>query len=327
MNGLRTIFLLMVLGALFMLVGYVIGGPSGLVMALIFSFATNVFAYWNADKFVLRLQNAEPVEMRRAPELYDLVGDLARRAELPMPKLYLIHSDQPNAFATGRNPENAAVAVSAGLLDQLERDEVGAVVAHELAHIRNRDTLTMSIGATLAGAISALAQFGLFFGGRSANAPLGGAGTLLMALGAPLVAMIVQMAVSRTREYEADKGGAEISGDPMALARALEKIATASSQFENPFARRHPGVAHLYIINPLAGSSQDNLLSTHPDVRNRIAALTKIAQEMGQRSIESEELFAQDGSMRRLVRRDGGNSWRVPAMVQSDKIVRRGPWG
>ncbi len=326
MNGLRTIFLLAVLGALFMLVGYVIGGPSGLVMALIFSMATNVFAYWNADKFVLRLQNAEPVEMRRAPELYDLVGHLAHRAQLPMPKLYLIHSDQPNAFATGRNPENAAVAVSTGLLQHLERDEVAAVVAHELAHIRNHDTLTMSIGATLAGAISVLAQFGLFFGGRGANSPLGGAGTLVMAIGAPFVAMIVQMAVSRTREYEADRGGAEISGDPMALARALEKIATASSQFENPFARRHPGVAHLYIINPLAGSGQDNLLSTHPDVRNRIAALAKIAQEMGQRLDERDQL-AQDGSRRRLVRRDGGNSWRAPAMVRPDKRGRRGPWG
>lgn len=325
MNGLRTIFLLAALAALFMLVGYVIGGTSGLVMALVFSLAINVFAYWNADKFVLRLQNAEPVEMRRAPELYDLVGGLVQRAGLPMPKLYLIHTDQPNAFATGRNPQNAAVAVSTGLLRQLERDEVEGVVAHELAHIRHHDTLTMSIGATLAGAISVLAQFGLFFGGRSSNSPLGGIGTLIMAIGAPFVAAIMQMAVSRTCEYEADRGGAEISGKPLALARALAKISNATKQFENPFARRHPGVAHLYIINPLAGDGRDNLLSTHPDVRNRIAALEKIAQEMGEQVTGDDDIIS-DRS-RHLVRRDGSESWRVPAMVSRDEKHRRGPWG
>lgn len=328
-NSLRTIFLLAVLAGLFMLVGYVIGGTGGLLLALAFSFATNIFAYWNADKFVLRLQNAEPVVATRAPELFELVGGLANNAGLPMPKLYLIHADQPNAFATGRNPQNAAVAVSTGLLQHLERDEVAAVIAHEMAHIRNRDTLTMSIGATLAGAISVMAQFGLFFGGRSTASPLGGIGTLVMAIFAPFAAMIVQMAVSRTREYEADVGGAQISGNPLALASALEKISQATTQFENPFARRHPGVAHLYIVNPLAGSGRDSMFSTHPDVRNRIAALEKMAEEMGVVAGHSrDDHVAPRNRSRRLVRRGGENSWRVPAMVDRDRDDhRRGPWG
>jgi heat shock protein HtpX len=327
-NSLRTAFLLIILAGLFMLVGYAIGGTSGLVLALAFSFATNIFAYWNADKFVLRLQNAEPIAARRAPELFHLVGALAQNAGLPMPKLYLIHSDQPNAFATGRNPQNAAVAVSTGLLTHLSQDEVAAVIAHELAHIRNYDTLIMSIGATLAGAISVMAQFGLFFGGRNVNSPLGGIGTLLMAIFAPFMAMIVQMAVSRTREYEADAGGAEISGNPLALASALDKISQLTTQFENPFARRYPGMAHLYIVNPLAGSGRDSMFSTHPDVRNRIAALVKMAQEKGQDSVYRRDSAPSGNRSRRLVRRGGANSWRVPVMVDRDRDDhRRGPWG
>lgn len=328
LNGIRTTFLLAMLAAIFMAVGYAVGGWGGLLAALIFSVATNSFAYWNADKFVLRLQNAEAIAPQRAPDLFDMVARLSQNAELPMPKLYLIHSDQPNAFATGRNPENAAVAVSTGLLKHLEYDEVEGVVAHELAHIRNRDTLVMTMGATLAGAISVMAQFGLFFGSRNANSPFGMFGTLVMVIIAPLLAMIMQMAVSRIREYEADKGGAEISGKPLALASALAKISRATKQFENPFARRHPGVAHMYIINPLNGPTADNLFSTHPDVRNRIAALQKIAQEMG----------AQNGrvgrdAVRQVRRVDASEpGWRVPSL-REDRPVRRsrgsyrGPWG
>lgn len=334
LNTIRTFFLLAVLAAIFMVVGFAIGGLSGLLMALVFSVATNVFAYWNADKFVLRLQNAEPVPPQRAPDLHDMVARLADNARLPMPKLYLIHSDQPNAFATGRNPDNAAVAVSTGLLERLEYDEVEAVVAHELAHIRNRDTLTMTMGATLAGAISVMAQFGLFFGGRNSNSPFGAFGTIAMAIIAPFLAMIVQMAVSRTREYEADKDGAEISGKPLSLASALQKISQSTKHFENPFARRHPGVAHMYIINPLAGPAGDNLFSTHPDVRNRIAALQKIAQEMRGLETHKQDRLAGRGhdglvSARRVRRIDANEpSWRVPSL-REDKPdnAPRGPWG
>ena len=256
-NMFRTSVLIAALTALFMVVGYFIGGTGGMMIALLFAAGTNLFSYWNSDKMVLRMQNAVPVERSQVPELYDMVDTLSRRAGIPTPAVYVIQSDQPNAFATGRNPQNAAVAVSTGLLRTLETREVAGVVAHELAHIRNRDTLTMTITATFAGAISALAQFGLFFGGgNNRDNPLGGIGALLMVFLAPLAAMVVQMAVSRTREYEADKHGAEISADPLALASALQKIAGAAHRTVNVAAERNPAMAHMYIINPLSATGR-----------------------------------------------------------------------
>lgn len=325
-NTLRTTVLLAGLTALFMAVGYVIGGTSGMVVAFLFAAATNVFSYWNSDKMVLRMQNAVPIARSSVPQLYDMVDVLSQRAGLPTPAVYLIQSDQPNAFATGRNPQNAAVAVSSGLLQQLETREVAAVVAHELAHIRNRDTLTMTITATFAGAISALAQFGLFFGGGNNNRdnPLGGMGTLLMVFLAPVAAMLVQMAVSRTREYEADRHGAEISGDPLALASALQKIAAFAQGQINVAAERNPAMAHMYIINPLSGQRMDNLFSTHPDTANRIAALRALAAEQ---QVNDNGYRPQPRTASSPKGREGGG-WRVPTVGRTDgDDGQRGPWG
>jgi heat shock protein HtpX len=242
----------------------------------------NVFAYWNADKMVLRMHGARQVDRQSAPEFYGLVEELAQRAGLPMPKVYIMDNPQPNAFATGRNPENAAVAATTGLLRLLDRDEIAGVMAHELAHIRHRDTLVMTMTATIAGAISMLANFGMFFGGsRDRNNPLGPFGMILMVVLAPIAAMLVQMAISRTREYGADRGGAEISGQPLALASALGKISGAAHQIPNASAEANPATAHMFIINPLSGVRMDNLFSTHPDPGKRIAELHKIAGEIG----------------------------------------------
>jgi len=325
-NAFRTFVLLAGMTALFMVVGYFIGGTGGMMIALAFAAMTNLFAYWNSDKMVLRMQNAVPVERSRAPELYDMVDVLARRAGIPTPAVYVIETDQPNAFATGRDPNNAAVAVSSGLLRQLETREVAGVVAHELAHIKNRDTLTMTITATLAGAISALAQFGLFFGGgNNRDNPLGGIGALLMVFLAPLAAMIVQMAVSRTREYEADKDGAAISGDPLALASALDKIASLAGRQVNVAAERNPAMAHMYIVNPLNGARMDNLFSTHPDTGNRIAALQRLAAEM---SVDDKGRHSQPRPRPASSGRDIGGGWRVPTVGRTeDDGGARGPWG
>ena len=279
-NFFRTSLLLAAMTALFMAVGYFIGGTQGVLLAFGVAVAMNVFAYWNSDKLVLSMQGAREVSPRSAPDLYRMVEELSRNADIPTPRIYIIDTDQPNAFATGRNPQNAAVAVSSGLLRVLDQREVAAVVAHELAHIRNRDTLTMTITATLAGAISMLAQFGLFFGGgNNRDNPLGAIGTLLMIFLAPVAAMLVQMAVSRTREYEADRHGAAICRDPLALASALNRIAGAARRNVNIAAERNPAMAHMYIYNPLSGARMDNLFSTHPDVKNRIAQLQRLAAE------------------------------------------------
>ena len=325
-NALRTTILLAAMTALFMVVGYFIGGTSGMVIALIFAGLTNLFAYWNSDKMVLRMQNAVPVERSRVPELYEMVDVLSRRAGIPTPRVYVIQTDQPNAFATGRDPNNAAVAVSTGLLRNLDTREVAGVIAHELAHIRSRDTLTMTITATLAGAISALAQFGLFFGGgNNRDNPLGGIGALLMVFLAPLAAMLVQMAVSRTREYEADRDGAEISGDPLALASALGKIATLAGRQVNVAAERNPAMAHMYIINPLSGRRMDNLFSTHPDTGNRIEALQRLAAEV---SVDDKGRRPQPRQEPTSVGRDIGGGWRVPTVGRTDEDGgQRGPWG
>ena len=284
MNYLRTAILLAGMTALFLGVGYMIGGEAGMMIALAVAVGMNVFAYWNSDKVVLRMYGAREVDKRSAPAYVGIVEQLAHNAELPMPRVYIIDNPQPNAFATGRNPENAAVAATTGLLQQLSSEEIAGVMAHELAHVKNRDTLTMTITATIAGAISMLANFGLFFGGMSDNRnnPLGFVGVLLVAILAPMAAMLVQMAISRAREYEADRIGAEICGQPLWLASALEKIQRASSRIDNMPAERNPATAHMFIINPLHAQKVDSLFSTHPNTGNRISRLRRLAADMGQ---------------------------------------------
>lgn len=282
MNVIRTAMLLALMTALFMGVGFLIGGESGMMIAFVIAAGMNLFSYWNADKMVLRMHHAVEVDERNAPEYYGIVKALAERANLPMPKVYLIENAQPNAFATGRNPQNAAVAATTGLLQRLSKEEVAGVMAHELAHVQNRDTLTMTITATLAGAISMLGNFAFFMGGnRNNNNPLGIVGVLVAIIVAPLAAMMVQMAISRTREYAADRRGAEICGNPIWLASALDKIARSAKVIHNQDAERNPATAHLFIINPLSGERMDNLFSTHPNTDNRIAALQKMASEFG----------------------------------------------
>ncbi len=284
MNFFRTMLLLAALTALFMAIGYAIGRGPGMTIAFVIAAGMNLFAYWNSDRMVLSQQGAEEVDEASAPELYGIVRQLAANAQLPMPRVYIIHTDQPNAFATGRNPENAAVAASAGLLRTLSKEEVTGVLAHELAHVKNRDTLTMTVAATIAGAISMLAHFGMLFGGRRDGE--GGAGgivsTLLAVIVAPIAAALIQMAISRSREYAADHDGALISQRPLWLASALQKIERAAHEVPNEQAEAHPASAPLYIINPLSGRGMDNLFSTHPHTENRIAALTEQAREMGQ---------------------------------------------
>lgn len=282
MNLIRTAMLLAAMTALFMLVGLAIGGRAGMMIAFFVAAAMNLFSYWNSDSMVLRMYRAKEVDERSAPEYYGIVRDLARRAGLPMPRVYIIDNPQPNAFATGRNPQNAAVAASTGLLNALTYDEVAGVMAHELAHVQNRDTLIMTLTATLAGAISMLGNFAFFFGGnRDNNNPLGFVGVIVAMIVAPFAAMLVQMAISRTREYSADRRGAEICGKPLSLASALAKIAGAAHHVPNNEAERNPATAHMFIINPLSGARMDNLFSTHPDTANRIAALQQMAGEMG----------------------------------------------
>ena len=281
MNYMRTAVLLAGLTGLFMAVGYLIGGPSGALIALIIAAGTNLFSYWNADKLVLSMHDAQEVDDRSAPELVAIVRELAQRAGLPMPLVYLMDSPQPNAFATGRNPQHAAVCATTGLLNTLSRDEIAGVIGHELGHVRNHDTLTMTITATIAGAISMLAQFGMFFRGGNRDSGLGVVDSVLMLILAPLAAMIVQMAISRTREYAADNLGARISGRPDALASALVKISRIAEEVPNDTAETHPATAPLFIINPLSGRGMDNLFSTHPSTENRVAALDELSREMG----------------------------------------------
>ena len=278
MNAFRTMLLLSVLTALFMGLGYTLGGPGGAIIALVVAAGMNLFTYWNADKIVLRMHDAREVDAASAPLLHGLVRELATRGGLPMPRIYLIDSQHPNAFATGRNPANAAVAATTGLLRILDRDEVAAVMAHELAHVKNRDTLVMTMTATIAGAISMLANFGLFF--RSGNGNQNIVALLLAVIVAPFAAMLVQLAISRTREYGADRGGAEIHGNPRKLASALAKLADAAGRIPNPVAERNPAAAALYIVPGLSRRG-DSMFSTHPATENRIAALEAMADEFG----------------------------------------------
>jgi heat shock protein HtpX len=279
MNHIRTFMMMAVLVAICGVAGVAMGGFEGLVLAMVFAVVTNAIAFWKSDSLALKAHGAQEVSMRDAPELVEMVQALSERAGLPMPRVYIAPSPQPNAFATGRNPDKSAVAVTTGLIELLSREELAGVIAHELAHIKSRDTLTMTIAATFAGAISSLANFTLFFGSsRSRGNPF--VNILFLFLG-PLAAAIIQMAISRSREYEADRVGAEISGNPLWLAAALEKIQEATRRIPNERARWRPATAHLFIINPLSGGKMDGLFTTHPRTENRIAALLALAEKMG----------------------------------------------
>ncbi|NDV11449.1 zinc metalloprotease HtpX [Crenobacter caeni] len=280
MNGtLKTTLLMAAIVALFGVIGAMIGGRGGMLVALAFGGAMNVWAWWNSDQMVLRMYNAEEVSAASAPEFYGMVAELAARAGLPMPRVYVIHEDQPNAFATGRDPAHAAVAATTGILRLLDYRELRGVMAHELAHVAHRDTLISTVSATMAGAVSALANFAMFFGGRDEHGrPVNPIAGLLVALLAPLAASLIQMAISRAREFEADRGGAQISGDPLALASALAKIEHYARGIVLPAAEAHPETAQMMIVNPLAGAGFDNLFRTHPQTAERIARLQAIAR-------------------------------------------------
>lgn len=275
MNVLRTGILLAAMTALFLGAGLLLGGETGMVIAFVIAIGMNVFAYWNSGAMMLRMHNAREADERNAPELYAMVRELATRAGLPMPRVYIIDTPQPNAFATGRNPENAAVAATTGIMQLLTREELAGVMAHELAHVQNRDTLTMTIAATIAGAIGFLSQFAFFFRGGSGNRPNPLIAMALMIF-APLAASVVQMAISRTREYSADKRGAEICGRPDWLASALQKIEGAARGRVMQSVERHPETAHLFILNPLSGASMNSLFRTHPPTQERIRRLLEL---------------------------------------------------
>ena len=260
--------------ALFAFAGIAMGGVEGMIIALLFAIGMNAFAWYNSDKMVLRMYKAQ--SLPTSHPLTRMVSQLAVNANLPMPKVYEIPNDQPNAFATGRNPENSAVAATTGLLSRLTKEEIAAVMAHELAHIKNRDTTIMVVTATFAGAISMLANFMMFFGNRRDN-QMGILGMLVMMILAPLAASLIQMAISRSREYEADRVGAEICGNPMWLASALKRIEGFAQRIDNHSAERNPSTAHMFIINPLHAHKHDRLFSTHPSTANRIAALQRLA--------------------------------------------------
>ncbi len=311
MNTLKTGIMLAALTALFMGVGYLIGGSSGMVIAFLIAAAINLYTYWNGDKLVLRMHHAKEVDEPVAPELFRIVRQLAARADLPMPKVYLIDNPQPNAFATGRNPENSAVAATTGLLQRLSPEEIEGVMAHELAHVKNRDTLIMTVTATIAGAISMLANFAFLFGGnRNNNNGLGIVGVLVAMIVAPLAAALVQFAISRQREYVADRTGAEFTRNPRGLATALANISNSVKRIPNMDAERSPATAHMFIINPLTGQRMDNLFSTHPSTENRIAALLELERGMGPRA---------GPSFSRPVE--------PPNIGRSTASTGRGPWG
>jgi heat shock protein HtpX len=278
-NILKTAILMAAITALFMAIGLWLGGEQGMFIALIVALGMNFFSYWFSDKLVLKMYNAQQVDETTAPQFYRMVAELAQRAQLPMPKVYLIQEDAPNAFATGRNPDNAAVAATTGILRVLSERELRGVMAHELAHVKHRDILISTISATMAGAISMLANFAMFFGGRGGDGrshnPIAG---LLIAFLAPMAAALIQMAISRAREFEADRGGAEISGDPQALASALQKIQRFAQGIPLETTERHPETAQMMIMNPLSGGGLRGLFSTHPSTEERVERLLAMAR-------------------------------------------------
>lgn len=328
MNMMRTAMLLAFMTALFMGVGFLIGGKGGMMIAFLMAAGMNLFSYWNSDRMVLSAYHAQEVDERSAPEFYLMIRQLAQNAGLPMPKVYVYDNPQPNAFATGRNPQNAAVAASTGLLQMLSHEEVAGVMAHELAHVQNRDTLTMTITATLAGAISMLGNFAFFFGGNreNNNNPLGFIGVLAAMIVAPLAAMLVQMAISRTREYSADRRGAEICGNPLALASALGKIAGAAHQVPNYEAERNPATAHMFIINPLSGERMDNLFSTHPNTENRIAALQQMAGAFRQAQAYQQSTEPVSAARPQRTARSVPNTGANSTWGRGSSEPRKGPW-
>jgi heat shock protein HtpX len=277
-NMLKTAVLMAAITALFMAIGSLLGGQQGMVIALVVALGMNFFSYWFSDKLVLKMYNAQEVDESSAPQFYRMVAELAQRAQLPMPKVYLINEDAPNAFATGRNPEHAAVAATTGILRMLSEPELRGVMAHELAHVRHRDILISTVSATMAGAISMLANFAMFFGGRDSEGrstnPI--VGILVMIL-APIAASLIQMAISRAREFEADRGGAEISGNPRALASALQKIHNVAQGVPLEAAERHPETAQMMIVNPLSAGGLRGLFSTHPSTEERVQRLLAMA--------------------------------------------------
>ncbi len=325
MNHLKTFALLAVMTALFMGIGYLIGGASGMAIALAVAAGMNVFSYWNADKIVLKMYRAQPVDETHPNAVVRAyvadVKQMAQDAGLPLPNITIIPNDQPNAFATGRNPQNAAVAATTGLLDMLTREEIRGVMAHELAHVKNRDTLTMTVTATVAGAIAMLANFALFFGGNDRERPGGMIGTIALMLLAPMAAGLVQMAISRAREYEADRVGAEIANDPQALASALQKIEAYARGAVNAPAERNPATAHMFIINPLNGKGADNLFSTHPATGNRVRALMELGAKMGMGARPAAAFVAPAPSAAPV----RGTS--VPTTDNNSVSAPRGPWG
>ncbi len=278
-NIMKTAILMAAITALFVVIGSMLGGQKGMILALLFALGMNFFSYWFSDKMVLKMYNAQEVDASSAPQFYAMVQELAQRAGLPMPRVYLIQEDAPNAFATGRNPEHAAVAATTGILRVLSARELRGVMAHELAHVKHRDILISTVSATMAGAISALANFAMFFGGRdSEGRPVNPIASIAVALLAPLAASLIQMAISRAREFEADRGGAEISGDPAALAAALQKIEAYARGVPFQAAEAHPATAQMMILNPLHGGGIAKLFSTHPSTEERVARLMQMAQ-------------------------------------------------
>jgi heat shock protein HtpX len=325
MSFARVALLLAAMTGLFLTVGYLIGGAGGMVIALLIAVGMNFFAYWNSDKVVLSMHGARQVSEKDAPEFVGMVRDLARRADLPMPKVYILNTPQPNAFATGRNPANAAVAATTGLLNMMSREEVAGVMAHELAHVKNRDTLTMTITATLAGAIGMLANFALFFGGNREN-PLGIVGAILVAILAPMAAMIVQMAISRHNEYGADAEGARIAGNPEWLASALEKLEKGAKAIDNHAAERNPASAHLFIVNPLHAHKHDSLFSTHPATANRVRALREMAARGGGGGV-APQVAPGGGGLGGSVASSGIPSAGSVPRAGGRRRGKRGPWG
>jgi heat shock protein HtpX len=279
-NQIKTYVLLAAIVALFVTIGGIVGGKSGMLFALVIAVILNFWAYWYSADMVLRMYHAEEIDPHNAPDLYQMVAELSQRSGLPMPRVYVINEEQPNAFATGRNPDNAAIAFTVGIMKLLNYDELKGVAAHELSHVKHRDILLSTISATVAGAISALANFAMFFGARDENGRPNIIAGILIAVLAPIAAAVIQMAISRSREYLADEGAAYITGEPLALASALNKIDNYARGIVMQVAEEHPTTAQMMIINPLSGQGSDSLFSTHPQTANRIARLEEIAKHI-----------------------------------------------